>query len=142
MSEEWRWVVGHEGQYEVSDLGNVRSVDRVGQQNGRGGKSHVHSFRGRMLRPGIGGNGYPTVALGRGNTRTVHSLVAEAFIGPVPLGMEVLHRDGTRTNAQADNLRYGTRTENILDAVANGTWMTEKRLAHMRRIGFGNRPTL
>jgi hypothetical protein len=89
-----------------------------------------------MLRPGIASSGYPTVALGRGRTRTVHSLVAEAFIGPRPHGMEVRHINGVRTDPRRVNLCYGTRSENILDAVAHGTWNSTQRLAHLRRVGF------
>lgn len=106
MKEQWRKVVGHEG-YEVSDHGRVRSFRRGAQ--------------GRILRPGIAGNGYPTVALGRGNTRTVHSLVANAFIGPCPKGQEVRHRDNDRANPKLTNLHYGTRLQNIMDRVEHGT---------------------
>lgn len=63
-----------------------------------------------------------TSHLGRGHSRTVHSLVAAAFIGPCPQGQEVRHKDGTRTNNTADNLEYGTRTDNLRDAIRHGTW--------------------
>jgi len=101
--EEWRSIVGHPG-YMISNEGRVYS--------------HLSQ---KFLQPGIASNGYPTVALGRGKTRTLHSLVAEAFIGPCPTGMEVRHRDGVRTNPQRSNLRYGTRSDNIADAYAHGT---------------------
>ena len=77
--------------------------------------------KGRMLRPGIASNGYPTVALGRGNTRTLHSLVAETFLGPCPENCEVRHKDGNRTNPQLSNLEYGTRSDNMLDAAKHGS---------------------
>lgn len=103
MSERWKPVVGFPG-YMISSEGRVYS--------------HVSQ---RFLRPGIASNGYPTVALGRGNTRTVHSLVADAFIGPCPKGQEVRHRKNDRTNPRLENLRYGTRKENIEDAFAHGS---------------------
>lgn len=116
---EWRPVVGFEGRYEVSDDGQVRSLcwERV-----------------RILKPGLSSNKYFTVTIGRGNTRTVHSLVAEAFLGPRPEGMEVLHIDGSRDNNHVSNLRYGTRSQNIQDAVALGTWMTPKRIEHCKKL--------
>jgi hypothetical protein len=117
MNETWKSVVGHAG-YEVSDLGRVKSSLRGG----------------RILRPGIASNGYPTVALGRGKTRTIHSLVAEAFIGPRPDGQEVRHKDGNRRNPAALNLSYGTRTQNIYDAVAHGTWLSPARLKHCKQL--------
>lgn len=136
MEEIWREVVGFEGHYEVSNFGRVRSVERTITQESKWGKQVKRVMRGKLLRPGKASHGYDTVVLGRGNTRTVHSLVAEAFIGPCPEGHEVLHIDGTRSNNRLANLRYGTRRENILDAVANGTWNSEGRLNHLKRVGF------
>lgn len=123
MGEHWKSVPGFEGRYEVSSEGRVRSLLRGG----------------RVLRAGIASHGYPMVVLGRGNPRTIHSLVAEAFLGPRPAGQEVRHKDGNRKNASAGNLCYGTRSENIRDAVAHGTWMSAARTAHLRRVGFGGR---
>ena len=121
MNEIWKPVVGFEGLYDVSSEGRVRSYRREPAP--------------KLLKPGIASNGYPSVVLGRGNTRMVHRLVAEAFHGLCPLGCEVRHRDGDRTNPRADNLRWGTRSENIRDAVRNGTWHSEKRRAHWKRNG-------
>lgn len=108
MSERWRTIPNFPA-YMVSDQGRVYS----------------HKTQ-KYLQPGIASNGYPTVALGRGNTRTLHSLVAEAFIGSCPKGQEVRHRDGVRTNPNLTNLRYGTRSENIRDAYKHGTRSKEK----------------
>lgn len=129
MTEIWKPVVGHEGCYEVSDLGQVRSLDREWRQKTRYGSFYTHRKAGILLRPGAGSHKYPTVVLGRGNTRTVHSLVAEAFIGPRPIGQEVRHKNGNRADPRAENLCYGTRLDNINDARAHGTWMSPKRTA-------------
>jgi len=104
--EDWRDVVGFEGKYQVSNTGRVKSFARG---------------NARVLKPGLTSVGYPSVVLGRGNTNLVHSLVAEAFIGPRPAGHEVLHGDGTRDNNVLSNLRYGTRAENLADSKAHGT---------------------
>jgi hypothetical protein len=138
MKETWKPVVGRETEYEVSDLGKVRSLDRSWKQLGNGGKYYTRNQKGKMLKPGLASSGYPTVALGRGRTKTVHSLVAEAFIGPRPEGCEVRHKNGVRDDPRACNLEYGTRTENIYDAVKHGTWMSERRYKslseHCRRM--------
>ncbi len=68
------------------------------------------------MRPGVASHGYATVSLGRDNSKTLHSLVAEAFLGPCPKGQEVRHKDGLRTNHEASNLEYGTRSQNNIDA--------------------------
>jgi hypothetical protein len=50
----------------------------------------------------------------------VHRLVAEAFIGPIPEGFEVNHKDGCKTNANADNLEIVTARQNIQHAIRLG----------------------
>jgi hypothetical protein len=117
MSESWRPVVGYFNVYEVSNLGRVRSRDH---EVWGGPVAGFYTKKGRVLRPGIGSHGYPTVVLGKGNTRTVHSLVAEAFLGPCPPGQEVRHSDDNRANPVLENLQYGTRAQNMLDASVRG----------------------
>ena len=119
-AERWKPVTGHEGIYEVSNHGRVRSVDRtVTRSDGQ-----VHRRKGKLLRTPLNQRGYQVVNLciqGKCQMRTVHSLVAETFIGTRPEGMEVCHNDGSKTNNHVDNLRYGTSSENKLDNVRHGT---------------------
>lgn len=56
-----------------------------------------------------------SVVLGRGSTRTVHTLVMEAFVGPAPKGQEVRHLDGDPSNNRLGNLAYGSRSQNLRD---------------------------
>ena len=118
-SERWLPVNGYEGIYEVSSHGRVRSVDRtVTYSNGQ-----VRRYKGKVRRTPLNQDGYPRVNLshqGEDKTRTVHSLVAEAFIGARPENMEVCHSDGDPTNNHLDNLRYGTPSDNTLDRVKHG----------------------
>ena len=97
------------------------SVDRFG---------NVFSDRaGRFLKWGRSSNGYPTVCLGRGNTRAVHGLVALTFLGPTPPGQLIRHDNGDRWQPQLSNLLFGTHSENIEDAVRHGTWKGKERCA-------------
>lgn len=115
--EVWRAVIGLEGRYEVSDLGRVRSLDReVITSHGV-----TRRYRGRPLTPSVGNHGYLVVSVGRRVKRTVHSLVAEAFIGPRPNGQEVRHKDGNALDCRAANLEYGTSRDNTADAIRHGT---------------------
>jgi hypothetical protein len=125
MTERWKSVVGYEGLYEVSDLGNVRSLNRIvktvkGQRR----------FRGKVLKQLVRPDGYHVVALSReGKERPyrVHVLVLGAFSGPRPSGEETLHGNGNRSDNRFVNLRYGTRSENMQDALRHGTHNYAKR---------------
>lgn len=124
--ERWLPIPGYEGFYEVSDLGRVRSVDRT-FVTARGQR---RTYKGKLLKPYLANNGYLTVGLKRQcsvKRRTIHSLVVEAFIGPRPDGMEVLHRDGNKTNPVLTNLHYGTKSENAYDTVRHGAHVRANR---------------
>lgn len=102
--EVWRPVVGYEKFYSVSSIGRVRNdVDRK------------HTFAGKILKLGKHSGGYSCVNLsvnGRRSTKTVHSLVVKAFIGDIPSGFEVNHRNGIKTDNRVENLEIVTPSEN------------------------------
>lgn len=108
--DSWLPVAGFDG-YFVSSSGRVCSIDRIVNGN---------YCRGRLLRPGRKADGHLTVALGRGKSRQVHELVLTAFVGPCPEGCEGLHADDNPAHNLLSNLRWGTRSENISDAIGNG----------------------
>jgi hypothetical protein len=119
-TEEWLPVVGHEGCYSVSSLGNVRSDERL-VPNG----TARQTVRERLLRQRKNLKGYLCVDLARyGKKRTarVHKLVAEAFIGLPPVGLCVLHGPLGKECNVVSNLYYGTLTQNNgPDRVRDGT---------------------
>jgi hypothetical protein len=123
----WRAIPGYEGYYSASDSGLIRSEDRL-VPHVRDGKR----LKGRIIRHRINKqNGYPCVNLMRlsiEKTFPVHVLVALAFIGPRPAGMEVAHFDGDRMNPAASNLRYATPKENRDDSRRHGTLAKGERL--------------
>lgn len=129
--ERWLPVVGWEGLYEVSSLGRVRSVDRtIKMSNGR-----TRRCRGQVLAP-IRYNEYGHLKVDlherphRRRQAAIHVLVAEAFHGAPEPDQEVRHYpDPDPTNNRADNLIWGTRSENILDRVEHGThqWANRTR---------------
>lgn len=115
MPPEW-WVpvVGYEGFYEVSDYGRVKSLPRMTQKGLRGG---------RILKGIPTPQGHLAVTLSvHGNMRRwmIHHLVAEAFIGPRPPGLETRHLNDVPWDNRPANLCYGTRKENIADMIRNG----------------------
>lgn len=109
--ENWKPVPDYDGLYEVSDLGRVRSLDRVTSAARR----DAMVIKGKVLKPALAANGYYTVALckdGKPKSHTVHSLVAAAFLGPKPEGCVIDHIDGGRTDNRPANLRYVSQAVN------------------------------
>ena len=124
MRERWKAVVGHEGFYEVSDLGRVRSVDRVVEIPTRWGGTFTRTFKGVVRVLTKDEDGYLRVGIHRQGRKMVfapvHRLVAEAFI-PNPLGLpEVDHADNDRANAKASNLSWVTGLRNTQLMVERG----------------------
>ncbi len=115
MTEEWR--VTSDAAYEVSDWGRVRSYATVGSRLG------TRQQTPRILRVGSCSYGYPHVRLGRRKCFNVHVLVALAFLGPCPPGQEVRHKDDDTRNPRAENLEYGTRKDNVQDAIQRGRFV-------------------
>lgn len=120
--EEWRPIEGFEGCYEVSSEGRVRSLSRTIIR--RDGKPLT--LHGMVLDAKPNSRGYPRVTLsaqGHPAWRTVHSLVAAAFLplppGPIGSGIDeytVNHKDGDKTNNRVINLEYVTGANNVLHA--------------------------
>lgn len=123
MSEIWKDIPGYEGKYQVSNCGRVRSVNYVvGGKNHYTGGIFYREIQGRILKPGKYTKfGHLSVVLGKNqNGSPVHQLVMKTFVGEAPEGMEVLHTNGIASDNRLSNLRYVTRTENILDVYRQG----------------------
>lgn len=129
MSERWLPVVGWEGLYEVSDLGRVRSLDRVLEQTDARGGGYQRHFSGRFLKYKYCAKGpygrWCTVCLGRGAEGSpkyllVSRMVLTAFVGECPAGMEAAHNDGNPENNKLNNLRWDTHSNNQLDITKHG----------------------
>ena len=131
--ETWKAIPGYEGEYEVSDHGRVRSLDRyvecVGPVKGR----YLSKKKGRVLRPGPSNYGHLSVVLGRNKTRMVHELVLRAFVGAPPEKHECCHNNGNPADNRLENLRWDTRGANIRDAIKQGRWVTPERKAALDR---------
>jgi hypothetical protein len=124
--ERWHPIPDFEDSYSVSDRGRVRSEPRtVYTIDGR-----TYRYTRRVLRLSTTQEGRHMVTLcrdGQNYNRFVHRLVAAAFIGPCPPGLEVCHNDGDCSNDTPGNLRYDTTSENVLDSVRHGTHPQTRR---------------
>lgn len=112
-SEIWRPVVGYEGLYEVSNMGNVRGLDRVSHM-----KNGVKRLtKGKLLTQGRWNSksNYRSVVLCSGGVNKkhgVHRLVATAFI-PNPDNLpEINHKDENKQNNRVENLEWCDRKYN------------------------------
>ena len=140
MNEIWKDIPGYEGKYQASTEGRIRSLDyEVGGKNHYSGKPFTRTIPGRILRPGrYCKTGHVSVVLGRGTDgKPVHQLVMRTFVGEPPLGMEVLHINGNPKDNRLENLRYGTRTENILDVYKQGGVWRKLSTDDVYAIRFG-----
>ncbi|MGV8972266.1 MAG: HNH endonuclease [Rhodoglobus sp.] len=110
-------IPGHEETYWASAEGVISTRRRRGSHGG-------------ALKAYLGTNGYLNVDLylnGSRQIRTVHSLIAETFLGPRPDGHLVRHLNGNALDNRIENLQYGTPSENAYDSVAHGThWQVVK----------------
>jgi hypothetical protein len=100
--EIWKSIPGYEGIYEVSDLGNIKSI-KFKKEN--------------ILKPSIAGGGYYSVSLSKYNkkrTINIHQLVAIAFLNHIPDGKKLVvdHIDNNQFNNRSDNLQLITQREN------------------------------
>lgn len=112
--EEWRPAPRFENHYAVSSLGRVKRT-AVGR-----GTSRIPG----LLKPARYRSGHLFVVFSVGGIEkpvAVHRLVGEAFLGPLPPGLETRHLDGNKDNNTPSNLSYGTHSENMRDTVIHGT---------------------
>ena len=137
LNEQWKPVPDYEGIYEVSDQGNVRSLDRIDAAGNR--------RLGRARKPVTKPSGYLKVDLSRDAVERgyfVHRLVLTAFVGPAPDGMETRHGDGDPTNNALSNLSWGTHAANISDQVTHGTHREARKIECLRGHAYDDENTL
>lgn len=114
--EQWKEVVGFEDAYAVSSLGRIMRT-----------RASKGTRPGKILRPGLTKDkSHQLVVLrrdGQSFTRTVHRLVADAFIPrPAdPHAYMVAHKDGNGCNNDVTNLYWATPSQNNRDQVLHGT---------------------
>lgn len=117
--EVWLPVPGWEGIYEARSRGRIRSLHRTVLRGG-----HYMRVAEKFLSPNVHNSGYLRVNLsceGRRSEQLIHWIIAAAFHGPRPEGLEIRHLDGDPTNNCSANLRYGTSAENKDDIRRHGT---------------------
>lgn len=111
MNETWKPIKGYEGSYEVSNLGNVRGLNRVVQR-----RTSDRFVKGQIMSKHLMPNGYETVMLrdhGHKKRFYVHRLVAEAFLPNEDNLREVNHKDENKSNNVLENLEWCSHSYNM-----------------------------
>ena len=122
--------------YMVSNLGNVKSLDRIKEfqyHNQYGPYILKRKFKGKTLKPRITRNGYLRVQIGN-KDYYIHRLVAEVFIGDIT-DLEINHKDGIKSNNSVSNLEIVTRYANHDHAILTGLNKTSKCTVPVRVNG-------
>jgi len=111
--EEWKWIVGYEGSYEISSLGKVRSYYGIGSQKK---KILVHP---REKKTHVSKRGYYMVSLCR-KPHYIHRLIAIAFIENPHSRNEINHKNAIKTDNRIENLEWCSHLENVRHAFILG----------------------
>lgn len=121
MKEIWKDIPDFVGIYQVSNFGNVRSLDRIEKW-----MQFIRPRRGRNLKPYIDKYGYPTVVL-KGRRFTIHRIVAKVFL--TGSGNQVNHKNGIKTDNRPENLEYCTAAHNVKHSWDSG--LCKKQLGRL-----------
>lgn len=118
-NEIWKDIQGYENLYQVSNLGRVKSLDKIVYQKNKNNGLSRHVYKGKILKNQKQRNGYLTVDLhnnGNFKRKLIHRLVAEAFISRTAEQNYVNHIDCDTTNNNIENLEWCSQSENIQHA--------------------------
>lgn len=135
--EEYRPVKGYEGYYEISNFGNLRSVDRIVVRN----DNVKHHYRRRYMTKRFNRDGYPTYKLskdGVGKIKFAHRLVAEAFLDNPNQYSDVNHIDSNRANCNLDNLEWLDHKSNVSQSISEGRHFCTRDIKGANNPNYGN----
>lgn len=132
-NEIWKDIKGYEGFYQISNFGNVRSLDRKIKY-----KNNYRLFYGRNLIKIVDTKGYYFVNLKKNShneIKRIHRLVAEAFIENPNKFPCINHIDGNKQNNHIDNLEWCSYKHNINEAFRLGL----NRYTHKENFKYENK---
>ena len=147
MTEIWKDIQGYEGFYQISNLGNVKSLERVIDK----GNGILQHRKERIMNKRESVDGYYIAKLNVNKESTsiaIHILVARHFIDNPNNYPEVNHKDCNRKNNQVDNLEWCTHQQNVEHSKQLGHYKTKSGCDNPNykndtlKIKYKNNPTL
>lgn len=129
MKEVWRNIEEFKGLYQISNLGRVKSIDRMITY-----RTGIKRFtRGKILTVSKNKLGYPQITLSKNDkehSRRIHRLVAQAFLPNPNNYKEVNHIDGNKSNNVVTNLEWCDRSHNMRHAIKMGLKKSRKGIPY------------
>ena len=110
--EIWKDIVGYDGLYQISNMGRVKSLERIARNN--------HKIKEKILTPNLNKGGYLRVHLRKDNysyTPLIHRLVAQAFLPNPNNKPQIDHINTNKTDNRVCNLRWTTASENMKNPI-------------------------
>lgn len=114
-NEIWKDISDYIGYYQISNLGRIRSLDRMVSQK-KCSSEYSRLMKGKILKTKITNSGYELVHLSKDGVvkaYTVHKLVYMAFNGDYDFSLQINHKDGNKTNNRLENLELVNQSDNV-----------------------------
>jgi len=128
--ENWKDIIGYEGLYMVSDLGNIKTLKREYFTGEYYSKRVIHEH---LLVPALDQKGYLRIGLSKNSKNTthkVHRIVAIAFIENKSNKPQVNHKNGIKSDNRALNLEWADNSDNQIHAFKHGLNVARKGENH------------
>ena len=136
----WKPIDFTDGNYEVSNTGLIRSIDRISYTEHYSTKGRF--YKGRILKLSLNNSGYYLVFIAYKGVRfvkLVHRLVADAFLPNPSNKTQVNHINGIKTDNRLDNLEWVTPKENSIHSWENGLMENSREKARIRMSIIGKK---
>lgn len=136
-NEIWVDIPMYTNVYQVSNLGRVKSLDRIIENK----KNQIQRYKGRLISPRLSSKGYYQVSLSENNKTSmfsVHRLVMLGFKGYSELPVDHINRK--TTDNRLENLRYLTHNLNVLNKESKGYWWNKRINKWQSKIQIDNKP--
>lgn len=123
MVEIWKDIPGYEGYYQVSNMGRIKSLERISFRNNGKSENAKYYLKERILNIQTQTQGYSQIVLSKNGVRKtfrLHIIVAKLFVENPLKKTYVNHIDGNKKNNKASNLEWVTAKENMVHAYKTG----------------------